>query len=166
MVVVSEVQVVKSQVVVVDNKRLTVGDKKEVDVSEGGVQAVGAAAAAAVASATAASATAAPASAAAVRAAAALASAPALAVEKTDAVVESDMVDEVNIYDTSCSESDDDFGMSSELHCCTDSGNMERVRHLVEDGATIEELDDDGRRRCDTSDAGMPCGSCCVPCQL
>jgi ankyrin repeat protein len=139
-------QVVKSQVVVVDNERLTVGDKMEVDVSEGGVLAVGAAAAAGVAvvSATAALAMAALASAAAVRAAAALASAPAPAVEKTDAVVESDTVDDVNIYNTSCSGFDDDFCMSSELHCCTDSGNLERFRQLVEDGVTLEELDEDG----------------------
>jgi ankyrin repeat protein len=35
--------------------------------------------------------------------------------------------------------------MSSELHRCAESGNLERVKQLVEGGANLEELDINGR---------------------
>jgi ankyrin repeat protein len=34
--------------------------------------------------------------------------------------------------------------MRNELHCCAESGNLEKVTQLVEGGANIDETDEDG----------------------
>jgi hypothetical protein len=55
--------------------------------------------------------------------------------------------------------------MNSELHRCAESGNLERVKQLVEGGANIEEFDDigmspgHGKSVRGIQDCGVLCGA-------